>query len=77
LHLLSVGPRYIYLHDFGAPVGLNIAMSAPEQVLGFIIQNANAHKTGMDWRVMQLPGRMETQRSLIADYLAQWQPEPS
>lgn len=138
---LSVGPRYIYLHDFGAPVGLHIAMRTPEQVLGLIVQNANAHQTGMgpqwaatkaycadptpeneakatghltlegtrdqyvagvpedvavrisresweeDWRVMQLPGRMATQRALIADYgnyvarfdaiseyLARWQP---
>lgn len=138
---LSVGPRYIYLHDFGTPVGLRIAMNASEQVLGLIVQNANAHQTGMgpqwaatkaywadptpeneaeatghltfegtrdqyvanvpedvaaripaksweeDWRVMQIPGRMETQRALIADYgnyvarfdaiaayLAQWQP---
>ena len=122
LDRLSIGPRYIYLHDFGAPVGLHIAMKAPEQVLGLIIQNANAHETGMgsqwaatkaywadpnpeneagatahltfegtrdqytasvpddvaarmsaesweeDWRVMQLPGRMNTQRALIADY---------
>lgn len=141
LDQLAVGPRYIYLHDFGAPVGLQIAMQAPEQVLGLIVQNANAHRTGLgppwdpvidywthpnpdneaaatahltfegvrngylggmppdvaarvpaesweeDWRVMQLPGRMETQRALvrdygnhvgrfdeIADYLARWQP---
>jgi pimeloyl-ACP methyl ester carboxylesterase len=141
LEHLSVGPRYIYLHDFGAPIGLDIAMKAPEQVLGLVVQNANAHQTGMgpqwaatkaywadpnpeneaeatghltfegtrdqyiadvpedvaaripadsweeDWRVMQLPGRMETQRALIADYgnyverfdaiagyVAQWQP---
>lgn len=119
---LQVGPRYIYLHDFGAPVGFHIAMSAPDKVLGLIIQNANAHETGFgpewaatrrfwadptpaneaaatghltfegtrdqyvaglpadvaaripprvweeDWRVMQLPGRMETQRDLIRDY---------
>ncbi len=119
---LGVGPRYIYLHDFGAPVGLRIAMEAPEHVLGLFIQNANAHATGQgegwaatkafwenptsenaaaalahlthagtrdqyvagvpadiadlipehtweeDWRVMQLPGRMETQRALVADY---------
>ncbi|MBZ9863880.1 alpha/beta hydrolase [Mesorhizobium sp. CA15] len=119
---LSVGPRYIYLHDFGAPVGLRIAMRAPDAVLGLIIQNANAHRSGMgpswkatqdfwanpnpdneakatahltfegtrdqyvasvpddvaaqipdenweeDWRVMQRPGGMETQRALIADY---------
>lgn len=141
LERLAIGPRYIYLHDFGAPVGLHIAMQAPERVLGLIIQNANAHRTGFgpawagtmaywsqpsaeneaaatahltfegtrdqylanvpadvtaripparweeDWRVMGLPGRMETQRALIADYgryvarfddigayLARWQP---
>lgn len=119
---LHIGPRYIYLHDFGAPVGLEIAMRAPEQLLGLFIQNANAHETGQgeewaatkkfwsdptpeneaaatahltfegtrdqyiarvppdiaalidpgaweeDWRVMQLPGRMATQRALVADY---------
>lgn len=142
LDRLAVGPRYIYLHDFGAPVGFDIAMQAPEQVLGLIVQNANAHRTGLgppwapvidywshpnpdneaaatahftfegvrngylggmppdvaaripaaetweeDWRVMQLPGRMDTQRALIrdygayvarfdelAEYLARWQP---
>jgi pimeloyl-ACP methyl ester carboxylesterase len=122
LDRLDVGPRFIYLHDFGAPVGFRIAMQAPERVLGLIIQNANAHHTGLgpqwaatkaywshptaeneaaatahltlegtrdqylagvppdvaarigpqqweeDWRVMSLPGRMNTQRALIADY---------
>jgi pimeloyl-ACP methyl ester carboxylesterase len=122
LDQLAVGPRYIYLHDFGAPVGLQIAMQAPELVSGLVIQNANAHRTGLgpqweqtlaywskpneeneaaatahltlegtrdqyvagvptdvsarikgepwveDWNVMCLPGRMETQRALIADY---------
>ena len=43
---LKVGPRYIYLHDFGAPAALKIAMEAPDAVLGLIIQNANAHETG-------------------------------
>jgi pimeloyl-ACP methyl ester carboxylesterase len=122
LDRLAVGPRYIYLHDFGAPAGFHIAMQAPEQVLGLIIQNANAHRTGLgsqwepvmaywshpnpeneaaatahltfegvrngylggmppdvaarvpaesweeDWRVMNLPGRMDTQRALVRDY---------
>lgn len=141
LDRLAVGPRTIYLHDFGAPAGFDIAMRAPEKVLGLIVQNANAHRTGLgppwdpvmdywshpnpeneaastahltlegtrngylggmppdvaaripaeiweeDWRVMQLPGRMKTQRALVADYgnyvarfddiaryLARWQP---
>jgi len=122
LDRLAIGPRYIYLHDFGAPVGFHIAMQAPERVLGLIVQNANAHRTGFgpgwaatlaywsqpnpkneaaatahltfegtrdqyiygvpsgvaeripaerweeDWRVMNLPGRMDTQRALVADY---------
>jgi pimeloyl-ACP methyl ester carboxylesterase len=141
LDQLAIGPRYIYLHDFGAPVGLQIATQAPELVSGLIIQNANAHRTGFgpqwadtlaywsqptreneaaatrhltfegirdqylagvppeiavripsesweeDWRVMSLPGRLNTQRTLIADYanyvarfdevaeyLARWRP---
>jgi pimeloyl-ACP methyl ester carboxylesterase len=119
---LGIGRRFIYLHDWGAPMGLRIAMQAPELVSGLIIQNANAHRTGFgplwdatlkywseptkeneaaatvhltlaftreqytgglpedvaatirdepwveDWRVMNLPGRMETHRALIADY---------
>jgi pimeloyl-ACP methyl ester carboxylesterase len=47
LERLSIGPRYIYLHDYGVPVGLHIAMQAPERVLGLIVQNANAHRTGL------------------------------
>ena len=122
LDSLSIGPRYIYLHDYGAPVGFHIALQAPERVLGLIVQNGNAHRTGLgpqwdgtraywshptpeneaaatahltfegtrdtyisgappdvvarmspevweeDWRVMNLPGRMDTQRALIRDY---------
>jgi pimeloyl-ACP methyl ester carboxylesterase len=118
----SIGRRYVYLHDYGAPVGLDIAMKAPELVSGLIIQNANAHRSGFgpqwsetlaywshptpdneaaatahltlegvrdqyvagvpqevaatispdvwaeDWRVMCLPGRMDMQRALNADY---------
>ena len=119
---LGIRERFIYLHDFGAPVGLQLAMRAPHLVSGLIIQNANAHRSGFgpqwadtrefwsapnarnekaatahltldgvrdqyvagvpadiaaridprswieDWRVMCLPGRIETQRALIADY---------
>ena len=119
---LRIGPRYVHLHDFGAPVGLHVAMKQPESILGLIVQNANAHRSGFgpqwdetraywsrpdpqneaaatahltyegtrdqyiagvppdvaaliapavweeDWRIMCLPGRLETQRALIADY---------
>jgi pimeloyl-ACP methyl ester carboxylesterase len=123
LEHLRIDRRVIYLHDFGAPVGLHLAMRAPELVAGLIIQNGNAHETGLgeawgptrafwsapdaeneaaatahlslegmrdqytagvpddivaqidprrwieDWRVMNLPGRMDQQRALIRDYI--------
>ena len=119
---LGVGHRFIYLHDWGTPVGLHIAMQSPELVTGLIIQNGNAHRSGFapqweatfaywadptaenkaeatsfltlegtrdqyvrevpadvvakikgepwveDWRVLSLPGRLEMQRTLLADY---------
>jgi pimeloyl-ACP methyl ester carboxylesterase len=119
---LDVGARFLYLHDFGAPVALRLAMRAPHLVRGLIVQNANAHRSGLgpqwaatlafwsrpdarteaaatahltlegtrdqyvagvppdvaaridprnwqeDWRVMCLPGRLEMQRRLVADY---------
>lgn len=119
---LAIGQRLIYLHDWGACPGLQIAMATPDLVRGLIIQNANAHRTGFgpmwdatlefwknptkeneakatahltfeftreqytgglphevaarikgepwveDWRVMNLPGRMEAHHALIADY---------
>lgn len=122
LRHLEVERRFIYLHDWGAPVGLHIAVQSPAQVAGLIIQNANAHHTGFapqwkdtfdfwsdptdenkakatsfltfddtrgqytrdvpeeivakiqrepwveDWRILNLPGRMEMQRLLLADY---------
>lgn len=43
---LNVNRRFLYVHDFGAPVALDLAMKAPELVEGLIIQNANAHRTG-------------------------------
>ena len=138
---LGVGPFHLYLHDFGAAVGFHLATRAPRRIRSLIIQNANAHESGMgpqwspvraywndptpereaevtafltlegtrnqyvggvprdvaeridprlweeDWRIMSLPGRLETHRALvldnrdhvgrfgeIANYLARWQP---
>lgn len=45
---LNVGPRFLYVHDWGAPVGLGLALRDPDEVLGLIIQNGNAHESGMD-----------------------------
>lgn len=49
---LGVVNAYLYVHDYGAPVALDLAMRDPHRVLGLIIQNANAHRTGFGptWR---------------------------
>lgn len=138
---LAVDSFYLYLHDYGAAVGLALATRTPQAIRGLVVQNANAHASGLgpqwqatqaywadptpqreaaaiahlnfdgvraqyvggvpediasridprrweeDWRVMSLPGRLDTQRALvfdyrnhvarfgeISDYLTQWQP---
>jgi len=52
LQELGIAKVHLYLHDFGAPVALELAMRDPRRVLGLIIQNANAHRSGMgpQWR---------------------------
>ncbi len=119
---LGVESFHLYLHDFGAAVGLHLATRAPSKVRSLIVQNANAHESGIgpqwaatrafweeptaerelaatahltlegtreqyvgglsediaqridshlweeDWRIMSLPGRLETQRALVLDY---------
>ncbi|HEX2100501.1 MAG TPA: alpha/beta hydrolase [Candidatus Synoicihabitans sp.] len=44
---LGVDSFYVYLHDFGAPVGLYLATRAPQRICGLIIQNGNAHESGL------------------------------
>jgi pimeloyl-ACP methyl ester carboxylesterase len=141
LSRLGTESLHLYVHDFGANVALHLATRAPRRIRSLIIQNANAHESGMgpqwvpvraywadptpereaevtefltfegtrnqyvggvpedvakrinprlweeDWRIMSLPGRLETHRALvldnrthvarfgdIANYLARWQP---
>jgi pimeloyl-ACP methyl ester carboxylesterase len=52
LERLGVFNAWLYVHDFGAPVALDLAMRDPRRVLGLIVQNANAHRTGFgpSWR---------------------------
>lgn len=44
---LGVGSFHLYLHDFGAAVGLHLATRAPRRIRSLLIQNANAHESGM------------------------------
>ena len=40
--------RYtLYMQDYGGPVGFRLALTHPERVTGFIVQNAVAHEEGI------------------------------
>lgn len=43
----SVDSFYLYLMDYGAPIGLRVAMRHPEKVRGLIIQNGAAYEEGL------------------------------
>lgn len=36
----------LYIHDYGAPIGLRIASGAPERIIGIISQSGNAYLEG-------------------------------
>jgi pimeloyl-ACP methyl ester carboxylesterase len=44
---LGIDRYFLYLFDFGAPVGYYLATRHPERVLGLIVQNGNAHEEGL------------------------------
>jgi len=40
----------LYIFDYGAPVGLRLAINNPERITGIISQNGNAYEAGLlDW----------------------------
>lgn len=47
LKQLGVERFHLYLHDYGAAVGLHLATRAPHRIRSLVIQNANAHESGM------------------------------
>ncbi len=55
--------RYtLYIQDYGAPVGLRLALMHPERVAGLIVQNGNAYEEGLsrDWDPLKAYWRAPT-----------------
>jgi pimeloyl-ACP methyl ester carboxylesterase len=44
---LSVKRFFVYVFDFGAPIGFRIATRHPDWILGVIAQNGNAYEAGL------------------------------
>ena len=71
----SIGlARYaIYVFDYGAPVGLRLALAHPERVTAIISQNGNAYEEGLSegWSPIQKYWKEPTpeNRSALRDFL--------
>ena len=67
--------RYaIYIFDYGAPVGLRLALAHPERVTAIISQNGNAYEEGLSqgWNPIQKYWKEPTleNRTALRDFLA-------
>ena len=47
LEQMSVKKFYMYVFDYGAPIGFRIAVKHPERIMGIISQNGNVYQEGL------------------------------
>ena len=47
LDALGIGKFYLYVFDYGAPIGFRIAVKRPDAVLGIVSQNGNVYEEGL------------------------------
>jgi pimeloyl-ACP methyl ester carboxylesterase len=52
----------LYIQDYGAPIGLRLALRAPERLSALIVQNGNAYEQGLsrEWEPLQAYWREPT-----------------
>jgi pimeloyl-ACP methyl ester carboxylesterase len=73
--------RYaLYIQDYGAPIGLRLALAAPERVSALVVQNGNAYEEGLSgawdplkayWRNPSRENRERLRGWLTADGIRQ------
>lgn len=47
LKALSIDKFYLYVFDYGAPIGFELAVRHPESILGIVSQNGNIYQEGL------------------------------
>ena len=79
---IGLGRYALYIFDYGAPVGLRLAMRHPERVTAIISQNGNAYLEGFSgqwgawqtyWREPTNAHREACRPSLSPDTIRNWQ----
>jgi pimeloyl-ACP methyl ester carboxylesterase len=79
---LSLDRYVLYIFDYGAPVGLRLAMRHPERISAIVSQNGNAYLEGLSdewgpwetyWREPSAANREACRPSLAPDTIRNWQ----
>jgi pimeloyl-ACP methyl ester carboxylesterase len=81
LSQVGVTSYTIYIQDYGAPVGLRLALRHPDRVTGLIVQNGNAYKEGIQafWKPVEdlwanpTPANRNALRKVLTPELTKWQ----
>lgn len=47
LAVLNIGKFYMYVFDYGAPIGFELAARHPDNILGIVSQNGNIYQEGL------------------------------
>jgi pimeloyl-ACP methyl ester carboxylesterase len=47
IHAMGISKFYMYVFDYGAPIGFRIAMKHPDSLLGIVSQNGNVYAEGL------------------------------
>jgi pimeloyl-ACP methyl ester carboxylesterase len=79
--LLGLGRYAVYVFDYGAPVGLRLAIRHPERITAIISQNGNAYLEGLSdgWNPIQAywkepsPENRAALRALLTREATRWQ----
>jgi pimeloyl-ACP methyl ester carboxylesterase len=70
---IGLGRYAIYIFDYGAPVGLRLALAHPERITAIISQNGNAYEEGLSqgWNPIQKYWKEPTpeNRAALRDFL--------
>ena len=79
---LKIDRYAIYVFDYGAPVGLRLAMAHPERVTAIISQNGNAYEEGLGdvwdpirkyWASPTAENREVLRQNILTDEGTRWQ----
>jgi pimeloyl-ACP methyl ester carboxylesterase len=72
--LIGLKPFAVYIFDYGAPVGLRVALKHPERIAAIVSQNGNAYEEGLSeaWNPIRTYWRepTKTNRDALRSFLS-------